>query len=223
MITYIITSKQPVNVETTKETWDSIIKIAGTDAKIIDANYSECTEEEAINIAIEKVETDQIVIIPDGSTLSENYLNILSQYVKDDKAIYLPIGSYYYDPENDNQFKGFLNTILWKPQVTDEVGKLTARVALKQIDHTLYGALIPTSILKENKFNKDIKYFSQFEFVNRILKAGVNIIGVPKMLFNLYKDYELKKENKEEKIKYFEEARKGYMPDIQLPAELLRK
>ena len=224
-VAYVVTGLDAT--ETTGETTASIKK-NDENAEVFVCLYSETkTEAEAVNEWCDKIEQiskdiTHICIIPDGSTLSEKWLSIMTAYARDEKAIYMPVGGYYYDPENDNQFKGFLNTIMWKPQVAEVVGELTTKLATRQIDHTLYGALIPLYVMKDYKFNKDIKYFSHFEFVNKVLKGDVEIIGVPKVLYNLYKDYELKAVDKEEKMKYFEEARNGYLPMVDLPPELLK-
>lgn len=211
-ILYIITQK-----EGQTEAANKTIASLDPTSDYIHVGYSEETsEEEAINIAIEQTLEAKgythVCIIPAGSTTSSKYKTITEAYVKDEKAIYLPIVSYCFEEGSSEEvFKGFLNTIMWKAHIARELGVLTLDLSIKQADTTLYGALIPIKLLKENQLNKDIKYFSQFEYLNRIIKAEVLVLGIPKMIFTLNKDFELKLIPKEEKIKYFEQAREGYI------------
>lgn len=188
------------------------IKLNDKEAVILRAIWSdEKNEETAINECIESVGEDitHACIIPDGSTLSEKYLGITSQYTKDEKTVYMPLVSYYYDPEGE-KFKGFLNATLWKPHVAEELGVVDLKLSTKQADTTLYFSIIPVEVLKKFKFNIEMKFFSQFEYLNRIVKNEVTVLGIPKAVANLNKDYELKKEDKKEKIVWFEKAREGY-------------
>jgi len=207
---YIITHKSE-QAEAIKKTILSL----DTKSTYIQLEYSnEISEEQVVSHYIDNLDKEysHFCIIPAGSTLSENYTSIVTGYLKDREAIYLPIVSYCFEEGSAEEiFKGFLNVFCWKPQHARVIGELTKELALKQVDTTLYGALIPFSVLKTYKLNEKIKYFSQFEYLNRVIKKGVKVLGIPKMLVTLNKDFELKSISKEEKLKYFEQARAEYL------------
>lgn len=216
-ITFIVTRNGSL-ADTKKQPLESL---GGTTpiAPIVYVNYGDDkTEEAAINEAVKEIGTTHVVIIPDGSYISENYMKVVDAYVNDLEAVYLPIGSYCHDDDSDEEvFKGFLNTIMWKAHIASTIGELDLPAALKQADTTLYFAIIPTEVLKNNLLSEEVKYFSQFEYLNRIIAGDVTVLGIPKMVFTLMKDYELKSVNKDEKIKYFAAARADYNS---MPAEL---
>ena len=105
----------------------------------------------------------------------------------------------------ENSFKGFINTCIWKPYLASEMGILTNDLATKQIDLSLFSCLVSSNLLKKYPLNKNIKYYSHFEFFNRVTKdESFEIIGVPKVLMTeTFVDQNL---SKEEKIKYFQLA-----------------
>lgn len=213
-ILYIITQKEGQTDAVEKTT----ASLNFQEGHLIHVFYSdEISEEAAINKAIENITEDysHFCILPAGSELRSNYISVIADYLKDEPAIYLPLVEYCYDESGEESFKGLLNTICWKAHIAREVGVLSLDLSVKQADTTLYGALIASNILRDNKLNEEIKYFSQFEYLNRVNKANISVLGVPKVLFALNKDFELKSVSKDEKIIYFEKAREGYTPKIE--------
>ena len=75
----------------------------------------------------------------------------------------------------------------------------------------LYGALIPVSVVQKYKFKTDIKYYSFFEYLNRIINSSVPVLGIPKVTLKCIKDYELKGVPKQEKIDFFKKATTDYL------------
>jgi len=174
----------------------------------------EISEAKAINDIVSNTENiDYICIIPEGSIVSKNYEKIIKLYIKDLSAVYLPIVSYCYNEEDPEKeiFKGFLNTIMWKAHLAKELGEMKLDLSLKQADTSLYFSLIPLDLLKEEKLAEDYKYFSHFEYLNRILSKEKKVFGIQKVCATLLKDYELKGENKDLKREEFERARKTYL------------
>ena len=210
-ILYIITGKEgePTSEETSKSIES---KEGGT---VTFCLYKDEVEEPGLlNERIRNCDEEftHVCIIPNGSSLSEKFKTLVPLYATEEDAIYMPIVSYYYNPDGEEKFRGFLNSVLWKPHVVEQVGELTLSTAVKQIDTTLYGCLIPIKLFKEQNFGfaTDVKYFWQFEFLNQVCKKEIDVLGIPKVLFNMTKDFELKDIDKDEKLKYFDMARAGY-------------
>lgn len=151
---------------------------------------------------------DYLFIITNESRIPENFEELLSPYVKDEenKTMYMPIielAWYINEEDKDISSKGFLNSCLWKPYLTNEIGKLDEKLARRHLDTTLFGCLIPVSLFETFKFNEDLKFFYQFDFLNQITHNETKILGIPKCSLLLAYDYEIKAFNQEEKKEEF--------------------
>lgn len=156
-----------------------------------------------------------VVIVPDGSTLSENYYVNMQQYIKGEDKVYLPMIQYHEIKEGaDPQFKGLLNTCMWKPYVmSNQYGFIGEELAVKQIDTSLYGAAIPLEVIKKYPFKTKIKYYSSFEYISRIIHKGVVVQGVPKVCLVYLADDVLASVPREEKVKHFTACQTLYKTD----------
>lgn len=144
------------------------------------------------------------VIIPNGSELTSNYLELLNVYYKEG-AVMLPLTVL-----SSKSITGVLNNCIWNPNLTSIVGELEHELAIKQIDLTLFGALIPVELLVEDNFNSEIKYYQHFYFLNKVTYKDIEVIGVPKTLAFVNFDLSLEEVSNEEKIKYFNMAKEVY-------------
>lgn len=157
-----------------------------------------------------------VCIIPNNSGVADNYRKIVKGYVKDKDVVYLTIVQHV-EPEDKEKdegvFRGFLNTCVWKPYMYNKTGELTLELAKKQIDTTLYGALIPLSVIGEHKLKEKIKYYSFFEYLSRLANKDVVIKGIPKVVFHHVSDLRLKQVPQDEKIKYFKACQHEYEHD----------
>lgn len=144
------------------------------------------------------------IIIPNDSEITENYFKILEVYYKEG-AVMLPLTVL-----SSKSVTGVLNNCIWNPNLTSIVGELEHELAIKQIDLTLFGALIPVELLVEDNFNADIKHYQHFYFLNKITYKDVEVIGIPKTLAFIKSDLALEEISNEEKIKYFNMAKDVY-------------
>ena len=144
---------------------------------------------------------DSVVLIPNNSILNENYIEICSVYQTED-SILLPLVIL-----NSEKINGVLNTCLWNTNLTGTIGQLDHELAVKQIDLTLYGAIIPLKYLIEENFNKEIKYYGDFYFLNKVTKNDINVIGAPKTLLTTEIDLTFSSIPNDERIKYFNMAK----------------
>jgi|ERR1035437_828774 hypothetical protein len=172
----------------------------------------EKTDDEAVvlNKVIKETsdEYSHIVILPTEYVLYNNYLDIIKEYYKDEKTIYCPLVEL---KDSEGNFKGVINSSIWWPSFTQQPGILDIEAAIKQVDTTLYGSLIPLSLLKKYKFKKDLNIYYQFEFLNKISSTNNKIQGVPKILLSVVFDYMVESCSKEKKAEMFENARKEYL------------
>jgi hypothetical protein len=212
-INYIVTV--PGDLSTMNQnTLASINANLKEDDKITELCYGTITEEEVLNNYIKTIspEFTHVVLISDGSFISEVAREIYETYAENNEEVYLPIVELH-SIEEGNPFRGFLNASLWKPYFAEEVGELDLPLSLKGVDLILYGALIPTSVITKYAFKPEIKYYSFFEYFNRLLNKKVEVIGIPKIVLKCVKDYELKDLPKEEKLSAFKFAQVNYLND----------
>lgn len=217
-INYIVTiycDTETINTPT-KTTEDSIRENLGVEDKVTNLFWGDKTEEEVINEYISTLKEDEfthICIINDGSILKDNFSRVMNTYVDNNETVYLPIVELNNDSDNKGvlSFKGFLNSSIWKPYFAEEVGVLDLPLSKRGVDLILYGALIPLSVVKKYKFKPEIKYYSSFEFLNRIINSSIPVLGIPKVTFKCITDYELKGVTKEEKVKFFKLATTDYL------------
>jgi hypothetical protein len=222
-INYIITAPEGKEGETpyvcSEATTNSVTTNLQSGDTIITLAYQEGNEESMLNDYIAKLDDDShVVVINDGSILRENAWEVYRQYdsivhegetksFNGNEIIKLPIVELSNaDDKGKLHFKGFLNASLWKPYFAETVGELDSTLATRGVDLMLYGALIPTSILKKYKLKTDLKYYSFFEFLSRMTRTEIPVLGIPKITLKCVKDYELKDVPQEEKLIAFKAA-----------------
>jgi len=212
-VNYIILTPNKQDVLT--ETNDSVKLILTKEDKLSIVEYEDGEEAKAINEYVKSlIGFTHVCMIPNGSVISESTNTVIKKYMKEEDSVYLPLVSYLVpipnSETNEYDLKGILNSCIWKPYYAHKVGILNPELALKQIDTTLYGAFIPLTLLQKYLFKEDIKYFSFFEFLNRITYKKEKVIGIPKLGFHLKKDYELKTVENSEKVIWFKKAQESY-------------
>jgi len=177
--------------------------------KQIADNYDSGTNYKALGVT-------HVVIVPNKSTITQNYRSVVEQYVNKDNTIYLPVVQYFELSEDgkESKFRGLLNTCMWKPYGANEYGFVNEDLAVKQIDTTLYGALVPLETLKQHPLKTKIKYYSFFEYISRMVHKEVVVQGIPKVVILYTADDTLKKATQEEKVKYFTACQSEYKNDI---------
>lgn len=158
------------------------------------------------NFTFEKsLEYDFVCLLHAKTELNKDYLQIMEEYVEEkEKTIYLPLVVLI-----NEEVKGVLNSCLWNQNLAQEIGILDYELAKRQVDTTLYGALIPTaSFFNEKYYDEEIKYYEHFYFLNQYTKDEEHlVIGVPKTLLSTEVDLSLNHVDNEEKIKYFKLSR----------------
>lgn len=228
---YIITG--PISIEDSfdkdinqidTETLDSIEKIREKDEEIEyafsfnKADIATPINEKLIGSVDYDIENKvtHYCFIPNGSVFFPHYKKIAKHYVKDNKTVFLPCVEYLQPNEEgkeDSTFKAFLNTCMWKPYGLSPLGVLNEELAVKQIDTTLYGGLIPTSVYKKYRFKEKILYYTFYEYLNRIASKNVVIKGIPKVLVRCTFDLILGDVDQQEKVKYFRACQFEYKHD----------
>lgn len=157
-----------------------------------------------------KNEFTHICLVPNGSELTNKFKAITDTYIEKG-AIMLPIVEWCEeDSEGKDSFKAFLNSYVYQSALTEEMGTVDLKFAKQQLDNTLYGALIPVSIAKENKFKEKFLYYNHNEYLCRVASKGVEILGIQKYCFKLKVDYALKDVDNETKTKYFNAVLSSY-------------
>lgn len=170
-----------------------------------EATYLTKDENDYIS-SIKEIKDDftHIIIIKNGSELNTEFLDILNTYYEEN-TILLPLVVM-----NHEKKSGVLNSCIWNSNLTGKLGVLDHELAIKQIDLSLYGALIPKEYFVEDNFNSDILYYQHFYFLNKVTYKDIDVIGIPKTL--IYTNYDLSYDlvSVEEKIKYFNMAKEVY-------------
>lgn len=213
-IKYIVTVPKSDDVKETNLVSDTLKSITGIIGSSKDevsvVRYEPNKEEEEINKEISNKTANtftHVVIVNAGSTLKDHFRKTAEEYVNtDQETVFLPIVELYTEEEGNYSFRAFLNSSLWKPYLTDEVGKLDLKLSKRGIDLIQYGALIPLNVLQKYPFKQDIKYYSYFEFFNRVLQNDVKVVSIPRTLLVCKKDYELKNVPKDEKLEEFKKT-----------------
>lgn len=216
-IKYIVTVPKTddlTETNLTSDTLKSIVGIVGTTRDAVaTVRFDEGKEEVEINAEVAATDDSftHVVVINAGSSLKDHFRSTADEYVTDSEKVYLPLVELYTEEETTGlDFRAFLNSSVWKPYFTDELGILDAKLAKRGVDLILYGAIIPLSVIKAQPLREDIKYYSYFEFFNRILHNKIEIIGLPKTMAKCIKDYELKSIPKDVKIEEFKKAQIEY-------------
>ena len=150
---------------------------------------------------------DYICLINNGSTLNENAKKMFADYQLDRedgiKEIYLP---FVFTMVDDRAV--ILNKHIWT-NVADTPGILDIDLATKQVDSTIFGAFIPTEFFFNPSFyDNDLKYYQQYKLLNHLADGNSIVLGIPKITLTVRNwDYKLENLEKEEKLKYFNQAR----------------
>lgn len=215
-INYIITTYGDLSLANA-DTVKSIEANLKPGDKITDLSYMTKSEEEVLNDHISSLkdgEFTHICIINDGSLLRDFATDVFTTYVDNDETVYMPIVELCNDingTKGKPMFKGFLNASIWKPYFAEELGILDQTLCIRGVDLLLYGALIPVSVVQKFKFKPEIKHYSFFEYLSRIVYSKIPVLGIPKVTLKCIKDYELKDLPKEEKLAAFKLAQASYM------------
>lgn len=207
----ILTEKENVN----QDTLDSIKQNLQTKDKIEVVNFEDNEINQPYYKSLEfinkkdTIDCDYVCIVPNNSTLTENFRVILNEYEdKSTNNIYLPLGLLI----SKKSKRGLFNTCVWSPQAANP-GKLDHQLALAQTDTVLFGALIPKEIFfDESYYSKTIKFYQHYYLLNNWSKLeNINICGIPKILVNLDFDLNFSEFSKEEKMKNYKLANEEFL------------
>lgn len=172
---------------------------------------SDFDEAKAINEAIASIKDIKdtlICIVPPNAELKENFIDFISPYVKEtDNKVYMPMVELVDVVEDKTNFKGFINATLWKSYMVAEVGVLNYETAKKQIDMSLYFALIDGALLSIVPFKESIPFFYQYEWLNTVTatEAG-DVLGIPKVVGYFPESKEYQATTQEQKVEWFKTA-----------------
>ena len=189
-----------------KVTFESVKEVS-SDGDIITV-IKETADQLYYNIPELKPECDFVCIIPNGSTLEKNYKELIEDYKEEGNTVYLPLTLLVHD-----KVKGMLNSCVWKYSTHQEdYGVLTPELALKQIDTTLYGALVPMkAIIDVENYDPELKYYQHFRILNSLAhKEDYLILGVPKLLVSLNYDLSYQSEDEKEKVENYKKANRPW-------------
>lgn len=122
-----------------------------------------------------------VCLLNEDMKIEDNFLEIFEEYNEQLNVIYLPLVLL----ENAKS-QGVLNNCIWNPNLSVDVGYLDHDLALKQIDTTLYGSLIPIKDFSNKEYyNENIELYQHFYFLNKYTSITENIVvGIPKILFS---------------------------------------
>lgn len=195
--------------------------------EVIACNFNSKTEDDlslmhnlsaeaaAINATISEIknlEDKLICIVPENSELKENFVELISPYLKEtDNKVFLPMIELIDKKEEKLSFKGFLNATIWKSYIVAEAGELDHDAAMKQIDMSLYFAIIDGKLLQNGSenFNDSIPFFYQYNWLNTItLKEEISVLGIPKVVGYVIEPEEYQKASQEQKVEWFKLAQK---------------
>jgi hypothetical protein len=174
------------------------------------------SREESLNQifdSMEEKENSYVCIIPNGGTIIPHYQSLMEVYnanTTQDELLLPMIQLIDYDESKEIDFRGILHSCVWIPYLAGNYGFLDLNLAIQQIDVTLYGALIPSKIVKQFKLKTELKYFSFFEFYNNLSANEIVIKGVPKLIGSCFIDSDIKEASNQEKTDLFELAKEGY-------------
>lgn len=172
--------------------------------KVRQSNFIEIKVDETQDYSkIDLSKYDYCCILPNQFQLSDNYEDIMSVYLKED-TILLPLTILQTEAAT-----GVLNSCVWNSNLTAKLGELDNELAIKQIDLTMYGALIPTKFIKPEFFKEGLKYYQHFHFFNKVTSEDIAVVGVPKTLLSTTVDLTFSSVSNDEKLKFFNMAKEG--------------
>lgn len=213
-IKFIITSTSGYDMNSERQT--TIDSLPEKDYTVITSITPE-TEPKLINEMVTALDSEytHVCIVPEGSIVQPIFSECTTTYFEDN-AILLPIVEWSEKEDDIDTFKAFLNAYLFQSSLTEEVGMMDLKYASQQLDNTLYGALIPVSILKEHKLKENFTYYNHNEYFCRLASKEVSIVGVPKNCLKLNADYSLREVSNEAKTAYFSAVLERYKTEEDL-------
>lgn len=146
-----------------------------------------------------------VCLLHEDMELSDNIYKLYSEYFNyQEEALYLPLVIL-----ENKKVKGVLNNCLWNSNLAMEVGYLDHDLSLRQMDTTLYGALIPYELfVNEEYYNTELSYYQHFHFLNKYTeKEKSMIIGIPKILYTVFIDLSFEGIETDAKVTNFKMAR----------------
>ena len=154
---------------------------------------------------IYKVKTEgytHVCLLPDTFTINQEMLNYAITKLEDSDVL-LPLVLV----EREEK-RGILNSCIWNNGLTPKIGELDYELANKQIDTTLYGAIVKVEKFNDEElYNADVKHYQNFAFFNRLTKKEGKVIGVPKIVFSTKSDVILSSVSDSEKVENYKKAR----------------
>lgn len=214
-ILYIVVGD--INTKIADDTKNSIVENLGKEDTYVFVNmpnrvselYFELKDE--VNKIINDVNNfDYVCLINNGSTLNNNVRAIFNDYQRDGEGVtqetYLPFVLTVVD-----DVPVTLNKLVWTA-AADTPGILDINLAIKQADSTIFGAFIPVNMFFNSSFyDSDLKYYQQYKLLNHLADGDNMVIGIPKITLVVRNwDFKLDGLEKEEKLKYFNQARSNW-------------
>ena len=148
-------------------------------------------------------------LLHEDSKIEDNIIELMMDYMdeSDTSIIYLPLIVL----ENAKN-KGVLNSCIWNSNLAMEVGGLDHSLALKQIDTTLYGASIPSSLFYDAQYyHETLEYYQHFYFLNAItMQEHLTVKGIPKIFGSISTDLSFEGVETEIKINNFKLAQEVF-------------
>lgn len=189
-VLYIITYPEGSDIQT-----DTVTSLGSQE--YIELSYKDNKREEALNDLTVPEDITHFCMIESGNLFKPQFASIYQDYLVDNTSIYLPIIEYW----RHKEFKGFLNSCIWKPffNKDNELGTVDIKLAKLGMDLTLEGALIPIAILQKYKFKGTLKFYNHLEFIARVVSKEISVKGMNKTTLIYTRDFNLENVSTEEK------------------------
>ena len=198
-----------------KETMDMLSNLLPDIKKTGDKITHLNVENDLYYTSIPKVQGtfDYVMLLKGTVKLANNFRTIIEEHMiaprtledgKVEKQIYLPLVVL-----TNEKMRGVLNSTLWNSNLAPEVGILEHDLAIKQLDTTLYGALVPYDVIfNESYYKPELKYYQHFHILNKFTKDEKNVVfGIPKTLLFTDVDLSFSTASNDEKIAQFKLAK----------------
>lgn len=146
-----------------------------------------------------------VCLLNDQMEIYDNFFEIYAEYISEEnKTLYLPLIIL-----KGKEKKGVLNNCLWNSNLAITVGLLDHQLALKQMDLTLYSALIPLEdFLNKDYYNSETEFYQHFYFLNSYTYNEENlVVGIPKILSDTSFDLSFEGISDDRKIRNFKSAK----------------
>ena len=199
-------TKSTVSANLGKEDAIAFVGMSNTDS-----NEMYCSLKVEVNKIINDVNNfDYVCLLPNGSTLNAETRAIFNEHQQDRdddvKEVYLPLALY-----SSGDITVVMNKQVWNQQLAYDAGVLDIDLAKRQIDSTIFGSFVPTSLFFNTDFyNSDIKYYQQYFVLNNFADKHL-VLGIQKLLVTINNwDFKLEDVSDEDKTKYFLLARENW-------------